>query len=284
MELDVERFGRIVRARREQLGLQQEDLKARGGPSSTTMSQVENGRGTPSTLILRRLDKGLDWQAGSALEALSGGDPTPLPVQATSPAPAGDRRAVWGIRADVNARWGLVVELANAVAASGTAASDSLRSKTWQVAWLVSDSLVREVLRSDYAHYSREILDAMYESRDQVRRALLGRVEREEFFDVKKPGSLARNENRGATQDAYDGFTPIPPLQPADLQKGNADAPPIDAPPQSDAPTQADEEDKKTDLADDMESAARADVDSAFGSGLAEFEVNGGRDESQQSG
>lgn len=37
------RFGRIVRDRREELGLRQDELKAIGGPSSTTMVKVEKG-------------------------------------------------------------------------------------------------------------------------------------------------------------------------------------------------------------------------------------------------
>lgn len=74
--IDLQRFGRIVRERREALGLQQEEMKDYGGPSSTTMSQIERAVGKPpSRLILNRLDRGLDWTPGSAQRTLAGGDP-----------------------------------------------------------------------------------------------------------------------------------------------------------------------------------------------------------------
>lgn len=74
---DLQRFGRIVRERREELGLQQEEMKDRGGPSSTTMSQIERGVGKPPTrLVLDRLDRGLGWASGSAKRTLAGGEPS----------------------------------------------------------------------------------------------------------------------------------------------------------------------------------------------------------------
>ena len=72
------RFGRIVRSRREQLGIQQEDLDQYGGPSSTTLSRIERGVADPSAKTLRKLDQGLRWASGSAKRALDGGEPTPL--------------------------------------------------------------------------------------------------------------------------------------------------------------------------------------------------------------
>lgn len=77
-EPDLQRFGRLVRARREELGIQQEDMDDHGGPSSTTMSRVERGIAPPSAKTLRKLDAGLQWQQGSSARALEGGDPTPL--------------------------------------------------------------------------------------------------------------------------------------------------------------------------------------------------------------
>lgn len=64
--------------RREELGIQQEEMDDHGGPSSTTMSRVERGIAPPSAKTLRKLDAGLQWQQGSAARALEGGDPTPL--------------------------------------------------------------------------------------------------------------------------------------------------------------------------------------------------------------
>ena len=77
-ELDLPRFGRLVRTRREELGIQQEEVDDHGGPSSTTMSRVERGIAPPSAKTLRKLDAGLQWQQGSAVRALEGGDPTPV--------------------------------------------------------------------------------------------------------------------------------------------------------------------------------------------------------------
>ena len=74
---DVVRFGRIVRARREQLGYQQETMPH--GPSSTTMSDIENGDiQTLAAKTFRKLDESLEWEAGSARLAYEGGDPKPL--------------------------------------------------------------------------------------------------------------------------------------------------------------------------------------------------------------
>lgn len=72
------RFGALVRSRREELGIQQDEMRRYNGPSSTTLSGVERGMVHPSPLTLRRLDVGLRWEKGSAKAALAGGEPTPL--------------------------------------------------------------------------------------------------------------------------------------------------------------------------------------------------------------
>lgn len=47
-----------------------------GGPSSTTMSQIEHGNlDKPAPATLRKLDTGLDWESGSARRTLHGGEP-----------------------------------------------------------------------------------------------------------------------------------------------------------------------------------------------------------------
>lgn len=74
-EPDLKRFGEIVRRRREELGYQQEEMPDHGGPSSTTMSQLERGLGNPSAKTLRKLDAGLSWTLGSAAATLNGGEP-----------------------------------------------------------------------------------------------------------------------------------------------------------------------------------------------------------------
>lgn len=74
---NLARFGQIVRSRREELGIQQEDLDQYGGPSSTTLSRIERGIAPPSAKTLRKLDVGLRWATGSAARTLDGGEPAP---------------------------------------------------------------------------------------------------------------------------------------------------------------------------------------------------------------
>lgn len=179
-ELDLSRFGRIVRERREHLGFQQEEMSDQGGPSSTTMSKVERGELAPSRLTLRRLDIGLQWTPGSAQATLNGGDPEPLVMDFT-PTPqqmanAHERTAVVDSRIDVNARWNVAMGLVDAVLAQPNATL-KLRARTFEVAWMVGDLLTERVLASEQAKYSKEILDRMYESRFTLRQKLLPKEE-----------------------------------------------------------------------------------------------------------
>jgi len=75
MATDVKRLARHVRERREQLGLSQEEVANRGGPSDTTLGKIENGLGSFARQTLEKLDVGLDWRVGSARRVLEGGDP-----------------------------------------------------------------------------------------------------------------------------------------------------------------------------------------------------------------
>lgn len=60
----------------EELRLRQDELAARGGPSTTTLTKVENAvPPSPASVTLRKLDAGLGWTAGSASAVLAGGDP-----------------------------------------------------------------------------------------------------------------------------------------------------------------------------------------------------------------
>lgn len=75
----MRRFGQIVRSRREELGIQQDEVIEHGGPSSTTMGRIERGSDSdPSPKTLRKLDIGLSWHPGTAKHVLGGGDPQPL--------------------------------------------------------------------------------------------------------------------------------------------------------------------------------------------------------------
>lgn len=74
-----QRLGQIVLARRTELDLSQMDVWQAGGPSNTTLTEVENGRLERLTrTTAKRLDTGLKWEPGSARTVWDGGDPTPL--------------------------------------------------------------------------------------------------------------------------------------------------------------------------------------------------------------
>jgi hypothetical protein len=70
------------------LGLSQSDVSEAGGPSSARLRQIDAiaERGAepigfqPGTL--RKIDKALRWEQGSARDVLAGGDPRPLPEAA----------------------------------------------------------------------------------------------------------------------------------------------------------------------------------------------------------
>jgi transcriptional regulator with XRE-family HTH domain len=87
--MDLERFGRIVYDRRDELGLTQEEVEENGGPTDTTLGKIENVEWTPGNrkITLRKLDVGLKWEPGSAKRTLNGGDPTPIPDDEPPPPP-----------------------------------------------------------------------------------------------------------------------------------------------------------------------------------------------------
>lgn len=79
MSSNAERFGLIVRTRREHLDLNQLEVGDAGGPSNTKLTEIENGRlGDLSPNIAKKLDKGLKWEPGSARRAWLGGEPVAL--------------------------------------------------------------------------------------------------------------------------------------------------------------------------------------------------------------
>lgn len=81
------RFGRIVRERRLELGMTQDDVTAAGGPSDTTQTRVENAEGVePNSTTVNRYDRALRWTAGSAARVWQGGYPDPLPEPNFRPA------------------------------------------------------------------------------------------------------------------------------------------------------------------------------------------------------
>jgi transcriptional regulator with XRE-family HTH domain len=76
-ELDWERLGAAVQARRTRLRLRQEDIAAAGGPSHATLRRLE--RGAPlQGRTLERLEQVLNWKVGviqAILDGTAGDDP-----------------------------------------------------------------------------------------------------------------------------------------------------------------------------------------------------------------
>nr|WP_170949068.1 helix-turn-helix domain-containing protein [Rhodococcus sp. 06-621-2] len=71
MSGDIGRLGDAVRARRAELGLSQLELWKSGGPSNSTLTNIESGRPTPiHPKTLRKLDYSLGWTPGSAYHIL----------------------------------------------------------------------------------------------------------------------------------------------------------------------------------------------------------------------
>ena len=138
-----------------------------------SMSAIENGE--PVTdLSYRRLEQSLQWNTRDVKKVFAGEAPTPVPqYQGVDVEEHREQLGVDDVRIAVNARWNMVLRLIKEVM-DVDQASPRLRAATWEVAYLVSDSLTREVLRSDFAARSKEILDRMYESRFEVRQQLIG--------------------------------------------------------------------------------------------------------------
>ncbi|AFU04960.1 helix-turn-helix domain-containing protein [Nocardia brasiliensis] len=77
------RFGRIIKERRDELGLTQLQIGDLGGPSAPTIRKIEDGDAAISTTTLNKLDAPLRWLPGSAARTYAGGTPA-----ADEPAPA----------------------------------------------------------------------------------------------------------------------------------------------------------------------------------------------------
>lgn len=68
----VRRLGDAVRARRDEMGLSQMDVWKAGGPSNSTLTDIENARATKVEYrTLRKLDEALGWERGTALGHLT---------------------------------------------------------------------------------------------------------------------------------------------------------------------------------------------------------------------
>ena len=80
---DRDRLASYVRERRDALGLTQEDVATRGGPSTATLRLIETA--SPESPVafrpksLRQLETALGWEEGSAHAILRGGVPAERP-------------------------------------------------------------------------------------------------------------------------------------------------------------------------------------------------------------
>lgn len=74
--LDLENLRHWVRERRRELDLSHLEIQQLGGPSTTTMTKIEAGRGpAPRRDVVKRLEHVLGWSQGSVRRILAGGSP-----------------------------------------------------------------------------------------------------------------------------------------------------------------------------------------------------------------
>lgn len=79
MAEDWARLADAVRKRRSSRKWSYDEIHAAGGPSDVVVSKIEkNGEPRPRPDSIQKLDAGLAWRAGSAVDVLNGGDPVPL--------------------------------------------------------------------------------------------------------------------------------------------------------------------------------------------------------------
>jgi transcriptional regulator with XRE-family HTH domain len=77
---DWSRLARYVRERRDELGLTQEEVAGRGGPSTATIRLIEGGeQESYRPKSLRQLAEALEWTPESPLAILNGREPVRLP-------------------------------------------------------------------------------------------------------------------------------------------------------------------------------------------------------------
>lgn len=84
---DVKRLAAAVIDRRGELGLTQSEFAKRCDVSVPTIQRVEAAQIEPRAKTLARLDRGAEWESGSARRTLSGGKPTPRATPVRIPPP-----------------------------------------------------------------------------------------------------------------------------------------------------------------------------------------------------
>lgn len=80
MSTNAQRLADAVLARRRELDVTQLEVWQAGGPSNTTLTAIEKGaQASLPRSTARKLDKGLQWEDGSARRVWDGtGEPIPL--------------------------------------------------------------------------------------------------------------------------------------------------------------------------------------------------------------
>jgi transcriptional regulator with XRE-family HTH domain len=83
VKASARRLAEAVKRRRFELGIAQDDLADRGGPSVVTVRQVEQAKlRRPQGLTMAALDRALGWASGSAARVwLDGDEPTVVVVE-----------------------------------------------------------------------------------------------------------------------------------------------------------------------------------------------------------
>lgn len=76
---DWRRLAEYVVTRRRALGMNQDDVKAAGGPSAATVRNIEGALNKSyKPHVIGRLERALRWEQGSIDSILAGGEPTPI--------------------------------------------------------------------------------------------------------------------------------------------------------------------------------------------------------------
>ena len=140
----AEQLRAAVLARRDQLKFSRRQVSLNGGPSEPTLLKIERGQGDDlGAATFRKLDIGLQWEAGSAARAVEGGTPTAAARSAIAFAPGGLVVPVSAV-AEVTKLVGELQDLAD------TTQDDSLRA--------LSDRL-SVAIRPIYGSYVTNVLE-----------------------------------------------------------------------------------------------------------------------------
>jgi hypothetical protein len=109
--LDYAALARAVTARRvDQLGLTMVEVQAKGGPSVSTQTVIESGTpgGSYAPSTMAKLDRGLDWEPGSAVGVLMGKAPVPLSGRVVTLAPPNGEAHSFALRLADGTVWYIV--------------------------------------------------------------------------------------------------------------------------------------------------------------------------------